>query len=311
MKIAITGGTGFVGRNLAGHLVGEGHDVVLIARGHDDRDPRVRLLRRVTLVHASVTDERRLRDAFSGCDAVVHLAGIANEEAGQSFDSVHVRGTTSTIAAARHQGVSRVVMLSPVRAAPEMAYPFHASKWAAEEMVRRSGLSHTVVRSGVIFGRGDQLLTHLSYALHHFPFFPLVGYRRTTVRPVAIADVTAVLAAATTCDRLESQTVTTVGPGPLCLSDVVRLVAVAVERHPFFVRLPAVLRRHRPTALEHVMKLPPRSRHEDPPGPDPFATADLPVDLAPATKFDVESIRSGLPDPGPYSLDDVRCYTAA
>lgn len=310
MKIAITGGTGFVGRNLAGRLVGEGHEIVLIARGDDDRDPRVRLLRRVTLVHASVTDERRLRDAFSGCDAVVHLAGIANESAGQSFDSVHVRGTMSTVAAVRDQGVSRLVMLSPVRAAPDLTSPFHASKWSAEEIVRRSGLRHTVVRSGVVFGRGDQLLTHLSYALHHFPFFPLVGYRRNTVRPVAIADVTAVLAAAATCDRLEDQTVTAVGPGSLCLSDVVRLAAVAVERNPFFIRLPDVFRRDRPTALERVMKLPPRSRQEDPPGPDMFATAELPVDLAPATRFDVDSIRTGLPDPGPYSLDDVRCYTA-
>lgn len=310
MKIAITGGTGFVGRNLARQLVGEGHEVVLIARGEDDRDPRVRLLRRVTLVHASVTDERRLRDAFSGCDAVAHLAGIADEEAGQSFDSVHIRGTMSTVAAARDQGVSRVVLLSPVRAAPGTVFPFLASKWAAEEIVRGSGIPHTVVKSGAIFGRGDQLLTRLSYALHHFPFFPLVGYRRPVVRPVAVADVTAVLTEATTGDRLDDQTVAALGPGALCLSDVVRLVACAVERRPFFVRIPDVLRRDRQTALERAVNLPPRSHRQQAHGPDACATAALPVDLAPITSFDVATIRAGLPEPGPFSLDDVRCYTA-
>ncbi len=38
MKIAITGGSGFVGRHLARELVGGGHEVVLVARGADRRD---------------------------------------------------------------------------------------------------------------------------------------------------------------------------------------------------------------------------------------------------------------------------------
>ena len=38
MKIAITGGTGFVGGHLARELVKQGHDVVLVARGIDHRD---------------------------------------------------------------------------------------------------------------------------------------------------------------------------------------------------------------------------------------------------------------------------------
>ncbi|MGI8846878.1 MAG: NAD-dependent epimerase/dehydratase family protein [Candidatus Dormibacteria bacterium] len=49
MRIAITGGTGFVGRHLAKQLSDSGHEVVLIARGHGHTDnenlalPRVRL----------------------------------------------------------------------------------------------------------------------------------------------------------------------------------------------------------------------------------------------------------------------------
>ncbi len=44
MKIAITGGTGFVGGHLARALVREGHEVVLIARGLDRRDESIRRL---------------------------------------------------------------------------------------------------------------------------------------------------------------------------------------------------------------------------------------------------------------------------
>ena len=41
MKIAITGGTGFLGRNIAGQLVEHGHDVILIARGEDNSAPEI------------------------------------------------------------------------------------------------------------------------------------------------------------------------------------------------------------------------------------------------------------------------------
>jgi uncharacterized protein YbjT (DUF2867 family) len=46
MKIAITGGTGFVGRNIVRLLTAAGHEVVLIARGNDKTDPTVRALPR-------------------------------------------------------------------------------------------------------------------------------------------------------------------------------------------------------------------------------------------------------------------------
>src|SRR5258706_15834096 len=41
MRIAITGGTGFIGRHLAGALTASGHEVILITRGRDDRDRSV------------------------------------------------------------------------------------------------------------------------------------------------------------------------------------------------------------------------------------------------------------------------------
>ena len=41
MRIAITGGTGFVGRHLANTLVSSGHEVVLVARGLDNRGDSV------------------------------------------------------------------------------------------------------------------------------------------------------------------------------------------------------------------------------------------------------------------------------
>jgi len=291
MKIAITGGTGFVGGNLATRLAGEGHDVVLVARGVTNRDPGVRLVPGVTLVRASVVDVSRLRDAFSGCEAVAHLAGISEEVAHQTFDAVHVEGTGNAVAAAEVEGVRRFALLSPNRARPDTGSTFHESKWAAEESVRVSSLDYTVARAGVVYGKGDHFIGRLASGFPRLPVFMIVGSGRRVVRPVAVEDVTNVLAASLTSDRLARSTVRVVGPDEIALCDAVRFVAAAVDRRPSLVRIPGWLHGGHPSALERLVNMSVASRSAvvspwaDPP----------PVDLVPRRRFTVDAIHSMLP----------------
>jgi NADH dehydrogenase len=299
VKIAITGGTGFVGRTLAARLSERGHRVVVIARGRDDRDKSVCLLKGVTLVHASVTDERRLQDAFEGCESVGHLAGVTRDLDGETLRDVHVRGTANALSAAEVQGVSRFVMLSTTRAGTDTGSALHDSKGAAELLVRASLASHTIVRADVIYGKGDRMLDHLEHALRVRPIFPLIGYQRPTVRPVAVGDVVSILADALTGDDLGGQTVAAEGPDAMCLSDVVRTVGVAVTRRPWFVRVPLWAHRSKSTALEQVMNLPLAARRGTGPegsGPGDVSVSPLPPHLQPTVGFTIEGIRARLPD---------------
>jgi len=68
MRIAITGGTGFVGRHLAALLDANGHESVIVSRRTGNPIGR-----------GGAADDAALRTAFSGCDAVVHCAGINRE----------------------------------------------------------------------------------------------------------------------------------------------------------------------------------------------------------------------------------------
>jgi nucleoside-diphosphate-sugar epimerase len=65
MKIAITGGTGFVGRNIARLLASEGHELVLIARGQDKTDPEILQLPRARFVSLPLDKPNELSQAFT------------------------------------------------------------------------------------------------------------------------------------------------------------------------------------------------------------------------------------------------------
>ena len=295
MKIAITGGTGFVGRHLAEQLAAEGHEVVAISRRSG----------------VAIDDEQALAAAFAGCEAVAHCAGINRELGEQTYERVHVSGTQAVVAAAHRAGVRRIVMLSFIRARPACGSPYHESKWAAEELVRESGLQYTILKAGMIYGRGDHMLDHLSHALFTFPLFLAVGMHEQPIRPVAVEDVVSILVASLISGQLANQTVAVLGPETFTLSQAVRRVACVLGRR--VVVLPAPLLVHRILAVlfEATMRVPLVAKAQvrilsEGVDPAPFASA-LPEPLVPRTRFTDTAIARGLPDRGAFSLRDLRC----
>jgi NADH dehydrogenase len=312
MRIAITGGTGFIGRHLARQLAAEGHQIRLIARGADRRDPAIRDLPGAALVLTDLRSADELARAFAGCDAVAHCAGINREVGTQTFEAVHVEGTRNVVAAARRAGVRKIALLSFLRARPDCGSPYHESKWAAEEIVRSSELDFTVLKCGMIYGRGDHMLDHLSHALHAMPLFAAVGFYEKPCRPLAIDDLIDVLHASLVGGRLSHQTVAVLGAEELLLSDAVRRISRVIGRRVLIVPLPVWSHYALAWIFEKTMKVPLIARAqvrilaEGVTGAAPSADP-LPRDLAPRRMFTDDQIRRGLPEPGPFGLHDLRC----
>jgi NADH dehydrogenase len=312
MKIAITGGTGFIGRNMARALLAAGHKVVLVARGVDETDLTIRLGEDVSFKAVGLGNEGALAEAFAGCTAVAHCAGINRETGDQTYERVHVEGTRHVVAAARKAGIRKVLLMSFLRARANCGSGYHESKWAAEEIVRKSGLDYTILKCGVIYGRGDHMLDHLSHAFHTFPLFGFVGFRDKPVRPVAVEDVARIAVAALVDDALSRQTVAVRGPEEIGLREAVRRVADVVGRRPLMVPFPVFAQYVLGWVAERVMTVPLVSKAQvrilseglaEPSAPG----VELPPELAPRTPFSNEQIRKGLPAPGSFGLRHLKC----
>ncbi len=312
MKVAITGGTGFVGRHLARALVNAGHEVVLIARGIDRRDEAIRQLERMTFAPVGLGDEDKLVQALAGCDGVAHCAGINREIGPQTYQRVHVDGTRHVVNAARRAGVKKVVLLSFLRARPKCGSPYHESKWAAEEIVRTSELDYTVIKAGMIYGLGDHMLDHLSHLLHTLPLFAPVGLKEQPIRPVAVEDIVCILQAALVESRLSRQTVAVTGPEEMQFSEAARRVAQVIDKRVYVFPLPAFFHYLLAWFFELTMTIPLVSlaqvRMLSEGIVEPLPTSDpLPEDLVPKTLLTEAQIRRGLPKAGPFGSKDCRC----
>ncbi len=314
MRIAITGGAGFVGRHLARRLVSSGHEVVLIARGADRRDPAIYSADRSTFFAADLSSLSELERALAGCEVVMHCAGINREIGAQTYRAVHIEGTRNVCEAARRAGVRKFMVLSFLRARPDCGSAYHESKFAAEEIVRASGLDYTVFKAGVIYGLGDHMLDHLSHALYTFPIFALVGMKQHAVRPLAVEDLTSLMQAAINDSRLSGKTIAVTGPDQMMFPELVRRVAGVIGKKPFMFRAPLAFHYVLAWIAERTMKIPltatAQVRILSETLTEPLPPCDgPPADLAPQTFFTAEQIRRGLPAPGRFGLKDLRWHS--
>lgn len=232
----MVGGTGFVGRAVVDALRARGWEVRALSRrtGFDILRPDAEALR--------------------GCAAVVNLAGIKREEGAQTFHAVHVEAVERLVTAMKAVDVRRLVHVSVVAAKEKPEWPYHHTKWLGERAVRGSGLEWTVLRPGVIYGAGDDLLSHLALMLRFSSIFPIAGAGTAPMMPVDVKDVATAAAAA--LEAAPGKSFDVVGPERLTLREVVGRVAEAVGRRAWIVPTPVALMRLPVLAMEKLFRTP-------------------------------------------------------
>jgi UDP-glucose 4-epimerase len=105
-RYLITGGAGFIGSNLADHLISLGHAVRVL----DDLSTgkRSNLQAGIELIEGSAADPERVFAATRGCEGIFHLAAIASvTKSLEERVQTHVVNQTATVAAleaARREG---------------------------------------------------------------------------------------------------------------------------------------------------------------------------------------------------------------
>ena len=171
MKVLVTGGAGFLGRNVVSSLLEAGHEAVLLVRG----GRRPGLPEAAVVIDGDVRDAELFKKAAEGCGAIIHTAAMVKiwSARREDFDDVNLGGIRNAIAAARAHNIRLVYTSSfmAVGPTPEAGVdeaqthpgpPFHndyeRTKALADELARAyaaEGGDIVILYPGVVYGPGE------------------------------------------------------------------------------------------------------------------------------------------------------------
>jgi len=232
LRVAVAGGTGFVGGGIASALHAQGESVIVLT--HRPEGSSSALPDAVQVRHAVFGDQRSLAAALEGVDALVISLAFANSpmesiRQGRTFEAVDAAGTEQLVEAVVAAGIRRIVYISGAGAAPDASRNWFRAKWRAEIAVRRSGIPFTVIRPTWVYGPRDVARNRFLGFAKWLPFVPLTGSGRQLLAPVFVNDVARLAADSLRADAARDQVFEIGGPETLTMREIVR-VALRVSR---------------------------------------------------------------------------------
>ena len=190
-RVAVFGGSGFLGRRIVMRLAEAGHAVRVAVRRPDRASFLQRLGRdgQIELVRADVWEEATVAGAVKDAAAVINTVGHYVEKGGATFDRVHGQGALHVARQAKQAGARRLVHISGLGADPESPSPYVRARGIGDARVREAFDGATILRPSVIFGPDDSFLNTFARIARRSPVMPLFGRGETRLQPVFVGDV--------------------------------------------------------------------------------------------------------------------------
>ncbi|MGC1468078.1 MAG: SDR family oxidoreductase [Sphingorhabdus sp.] len=188
-SILLIGATGFIGSEIARMLVREGHAVTGLAR---DIDYGRRILARLNWVQGDLRALLTANDwqgKVKGHDIVINASGALQSGLRDNVNQVQFEAIAALIEACKIAETGHFIQISASNADQGQSSDFMESKAKADALLAASGLSHTLLRPGLVIGRnafGGTEMVRMAAAL---PWVVVAPFGTGKIQCVALADV--------------------------------------------------------------------------------------------------------------------------
>lgn len=251
MQVFVTGSAGFVGGHVLNELLDKGHQVKALVR--PGTEYKLKRPDEVEIITGDVTEIADLIAGMKGCDAAIHLVGIIRAFPSRkiTFERLHTEATANVVAAAKETKVSRLIHMSALGAKEDGSTPYLRTKFAAEELVRQSGLSYTVFRPSLIFGRGGEALKMFGDMVAKY-VVPIIGDGQYRFQPVSVTTVAQGFEKALELEAAKGQTLDVGGPDNVTFDEIMDTLARVMGKTIVKIHLPVLPLRLATSALQHA-----------------------------------------------------------
>ena len=180
MKVALFGGTGYVGSYIIDELID--HDYVPKLLVRDGSEHKVMQPEKCEIINGDIGDEKAIGETLEDCEAVIYLIALIREfpDQGLTNEKLQFKGSKRVAEIAEKKGVTRFILMSALGADPSPnGSKYMQAKHLSEQFIKSTGLNWTIIRPSSLFGdpRGGErpefcmMLDKLMLSLVPYPKF--------------------------------------------------------------------------------------------------------------------------------------------
>jgi len=215
-NVAVTGASGFVGKNVRKFLYKNKVNVLGISRKNFVKYPTE------TKIQAKNLLEQQLQKKLKNYDALVHLIGIGIESSGSTFEEINVNLTKNAIKLCKKSGIKKIIYISGLGVSRDSTSSYFASKYKAEQEIISSGLDYTIFRASYIIGKTDHLTKSLSKQMKKGTIV-IPGSGKYRLQPIFVEDIAKIILESILEKKFSNKILDLVGPRKISFEDFVKL----------------------------------------------------------------------------------------
>ena len=233
--VTITGAFSYTGKYATQLLLDCGYHIRTLT-GHPDRPNPFGTALDVLPYNFDCPEQ--LAQSLLGSSTLINTYWVRFPHGDATFEKA-VRNTQTLIDAAKNAGVRRIVHVSIANPSADSPLGYYRGKAELEKVVIDSGLSYTILRPTVIFGREDILINNIAWFIRRFPLFGIPGEGTYRVRPIYVEDMAQLMVDAV--GDQPNAVIDAVGLETYTFEELVRLIARSVKRSVRLIHMPAPL----------------------------------------------------------------------
>ena len=215
-RIAITGASGFVGKNLRNFLHKNKINVLGVSRKNFHKHTSEVKITSTNLL------EPKLQTKLKNYDVLVHLIGIGRESPKSTFEEINLNLTKNVIKACKNAGIKKIIFISGLGVSKNNQSDYFISKYNAEREIINSELDYTIFRASYIMGKTDYLTKALSMQMKKGTII-IPGSGKYRLQPIFVLDVAKIILEAILEKKFSKKIIDLVGPQKISFEDFVKL----------------------------------------------------------------------------------------
>jgi uncharacterized protein YbjT (DUF2867 family) len=235
----VTGAFGFAGKYITKQLIENGCNVRTLTNSPGRENP---FGDKINIAPLNFDNYEELIKSLTGTTVLYNTYWIRFNYSKGKLLFQHAKAAENTLKlfqAAKEAGVKKIVHISIANPSEDSPFEYYRYKAKLEVSLSELGVTYTIIRPAVIFGKEDILINNLAWSIRKLPVFAVFGNGKYKMQPVFVEDLAKLIVEAGQSSG--NNIMDAAGPEIYTYNELIKMLCHVLNKRRLIIKLPTFL----------------------------------------------------------------------